>query len=157
MIELVLVVVLSTPLQQSAEGYKGMVPLITQRSEAEKLLGSPNHPCENFCFYEVGDDRIFVRYASEPCSKENNWTVPSGTVIELSVYPGDDPKFSSLKLDRRHFKKTDDPELHGYSWYEDEKAGVTYCVSQKGRVTGIHWYGAAERDQKLRCPTKQSR
>ena len=152
MIELLLVAVLFMDPPRHDEGWKGIVPLITKRSEVEKILGVRTD-CENYCTYESGDDRIFVRYADEPCSKENKWTVPAGTVIEISVYPGDGPKLSALKLDARKFKKTKDPELNGYYSYENEKEGVTYSVSKKGRVTGSHWIGASDRHQKLRCPS----
>ena len=153
MIELLLLALLFFVRPQSPEGWKGIVPLITKRSEVEKILGAPANRCENFCKYKNGDDEIFIQYADEACSKENKWLVPSGTVTEISVYPGEGPKFSSLKLNRRKFKKTNDPELHGYAWYGNDKEGITYSVSEEGRVTGIHLYGTADRRQKLRCPS----
>jgi hypothetical protein len=155
MIELLLAAVLFAGPLQSAEGWKGIVPLITKRSDVEKILGIRTD-CENSCLYDINDDRIFVRYASEPCSKENTWTVPGGTVFEISVEVGDNPKISSLKLDRRKFKKTLDPELNGYYSYENEEQGITYTVSERDRVIGIHWWGTAERRQKLRCSLKQT-
>src|SRR5215207_5149895 len=130
MIELLLVAVLFQDPPRYHEGWKGIVPLITKRSEVEKILGIRTD-CENYCMYDSGDNRIFVRYASEPCSQEKKWTVPSGTVTEISVY-GDEPKLSDLKLDSRKFKKNPDPELNGYYSYENEEQGITYSVSKKG-------------------------
>jgi len=153
MIELLLVAVLFQDPPRYHEGWKGIVPLITKRSEVEKILGIRTD-CENSCLYDINHDRIFVRYASEPCGKENTWTVPRGTVFEISVELDNNPKISSLKLVRRKFKKTPDPELNGYYSYENEEQGITYTVSERGRVVGIHWWGTAERHQKLRCPSR---
>lgn len=150
MTELLLALLFSVP-PQSTEGWKGIVPLITKRSEAENIVRVRTN-CENYCIYKCGGDRIFIRYADEPCSKENKWIVPRGTVTEISVY-GDTPKLSELKLNSRKFKKTPDPELNGYYSYENEQDGVTYSVSQEGRVTGTHWIATAERHRKLRCPS----
>ena len=153
MIELLLVAVLFQDPPRYHEGWKGIVPLITKRSEVEKILGIRTE-CQNSCIYDIGDDRIFVRYASEPCSKENDLTVSSGTVTEISVYLGDNPKFSSLKLDRRKLKKTEDPELHGYSYYSDDEQGITYTVSERARLLSIDWWGTADRNLKLLCPSR---
>jgi len=138
----------------TADGWKGIVPLQTTRSQAEKILGPPTEACDNQCNYRSGDDRVFVRYSREPCSESNPWKIPAGTVIEMSVYPDKAPKISDLRLDRRKFKKTNDPELDGYYWYENEEQGVTYSVSRKGQVTGTHWIGSSADDKKLRCSLK---
>ena len=118
MIELLLLTLLFSVPPQSPEGWKGIVPLVTTRSEAEKIVGVRTD-CENYCTYKTGEDQIFVQYAGEPCSKENKWLVPKGTVIEFSFY-GDIPKLSELKLYSRKFKKTSAPELNGYYSYGNE-------------------------------------
>ena len=155
-IKLLLFVLLFSGPSHYAEGWHGIVPFITQRPEVEKILGAPMESCENSCHYQNHDDQIFIRYAAEPCSNENKWTVSKGTVIEISVNHGNQPKLSALKLDSRKFKRTDDPELNGCYHYENEQQGITYHVSDKGRVTATHWIGTAEQDRKLRCSPRST-
>lgn len=130
-------------------GWKGIVPLETPRLQVEKILGSPIEPCNLQCNYQSGEDRIFVRYSGDPCTDNNSWRVSAGTVTELSVYLAELQDISTL--DRRKLKKTDDPELHGYSWYEDEKRGISYSVSTTGQITGTYWVASSDNDKKLRC------
>ena len=116
-----------------------------------RILGSPMEPCNLQCNYQSGDDRIFVQYSGEPCTDNNPWKVPAGTVTDFSVYLAKPQDISTLRLDRRKLKKTDDPELHGYSWYEDEKRGISYSVSTTGQITGTYWVASSDNDKKLRC------
>jgi hypothetical protein len=132
-------------------GWRSIVPLETSRLQVEKILSSPIEPCGSQCSYKSGDDRIFIRYSGEPCSQDYPWRIPVETVVEMSLYQAKAPKVSELRLDRRKFKKTNDPELQVYYWYEDEAQGISYSVSKNGRVTGTHWIGSANDDRKLRC------
>ncbi|MBC8030622.1 MAG: hypothetical protein H7Z16_10965 [Pyrinomonadaceae bacterium] len=63
------------------------------------------------------------------------------------------PKLPDLRLDRRKFTRTEDPELHGYSYYTNEEDGVTYSISDRRVVIGIDWFGTARDAKTLRCPT----
>ena len=154
MIKLLLFVLFFNGASFNAEAWNGIVPFITQRTAVEEILGAPMESCESSCHYQRHDDRIFIRYAAEPCSNENKWTVSKGTVIEISVNHGNQPKLSDLKLDSRKFKRTADPELNGYYHYENDQKGITYNVSDKGRVTATHWIGTIDQDRKLRCPAR---
>lgn len=135
----------------NAQGWRGIVPLQTSRLQVEQTLGPPVEPCDKQCNYRSGDDRVFIRYSGEPCSQDYPWKIPVDTVVEMSLYSGKTIKISELRLDRRKFKKSNDSELHGYYWYEDEAHGVSYSVSKNGNVTGTHWTGSFNDDQKLRC------
>lgn len=152
MLQLVLFALLSSAFTNT-QGWRGIVPLQTSRLQVEQTLGPPVEPCDKQCNYKSGADRVFVRYSGEPCSQNYPWRIPVDTVIEVSIYTAKDKKISELRLDRRKFKKTNDPELDGYYWYEDEAQGVSYSVSKNGRVTGTHWIGSSNDDQKLRCST----
>ena len=129
----------------------GYLPLQTQPSHVEQILGAPIEPCGEQCNYKSGGDRVFVRYSAEPGTQNNPWKIAAGTVSEVSVYPAKREKISDLRLDRRRFKRTNDPELNGYYWYENEEQGITYSVSKSGHVTGSYWVGSSENDKKLRC------
>lgn len=153
MLELVLLTLFSTAFTHDL-GWRGIVPLHTNRVQVEQTLGPPVEPCDKQCNYKSGDDRVFVRYSGKPCSQDYPWRISVDTVVEMSLYHAKMIKFSELRLDRRKFKKTRDPELHGHSWYEDEEQGLSYSVSKNGRVTGTHWIGSSNDDKRLRCSTQ---
>ena len=92
-------------------------------------------------------------YSGAPCTDddENRWRVPPDTVIDLTVNLERRPKLSSLKLDRKRFSKTKDPELLGYTTYTDEAAVLSYAVSAQGRVFSINRFPAAKDDTAFKC------
>ena len=134
-----------------AEGWRGIVPLRSTRVDVERLLGPSTGRCR--CKYNLGNERVFIQYSGESCGKEKprGWNVPSDTAITISVYFEKKPRFSDLQVDTTKFKKTEDPELRGYITYTNEEVGVTYEVSDKSIVQGIHYFPAAK-DKHLRCP-----
>ena len=136
LIQIILAVALFGTTSQQLEGWKGIVPLHATRLDVERVLGPPAGSCKSLCNYEGQKEVVFVRYSAEPCGhgEESRWRVPPDTVIDLTVNLEETPRLSDLKLDLRKFKKTQDPELHGYSTYKNEDKGVAYAVSAEGRV-----------------------
>lgn len=152
-IEIIVCVALFGSVSQTVEGWKGIVPLRSTRADVERLLGPPVRPCKEGYTYDTKSEGVFLRYSDEPCEKgeANRWRVPSDTVISLTVYASQKPNLSDLKLDRKRFKKTNDPELHGYYTYENEEDGVAYEVSDRGIVLGVEWFGTSKDAKALRC------
>jgi hypothetical protein len=157
-IEIIVCIVFFGSLSQSIEGWKGIVPLRSTRVDVERLLGAPSSRCKGLCRYESKDEVVFVRYSGEPCNNEeqNRWRVPPDTVIDLTVNLGETPKLSDLKLNLKKFKRTQDPELHGYSTYKNEDRGVSYAVSSDGRIYSIDWFATTKDNEALRCPSIRS-
>lgn len=135
------------------QGWRGIIPLRSTRADVERLLGRPTAPCKEGCDYTTENEGVFVRYSVEPCTKgsANSWRVPRDTVIEMSIYPAVKPRWSDLKLNRRKFTRTKDPELHGYLIYTNEEKGVTYEVDDQGVVSGIRRFPSIKDDRSLRC------
>lgn len=158
MIGIIVCVALFGSFSPKVEGWKGIVPLRSTRAEVERLLGAPVRPCKEGCTYDTKSEGVFVRYSGEPCEEgeANRWRVPPHTVISLTVYASRKPNLSDLKLDRKRFKKTNDPELHGYYTYENEEDGVAYEVSDRGVVLGIEWFGTSRDAKALRCGSAKS-
>lgn len=152
-IEIILCFSVFSSISSKVEGWKGIIPLHSTRADVERLLGPPVKPCKDSCHYDTTTEGVFVRYSGEPCEEgqENRWRVPANTVISLSVNLAEGQKLSDLKLDRRRFRKTEDPELHGYSTYENEGEGISYSVSDEGVVYRIEWFGTSKDAKALRC------
>src|SRR5882672_1849227 len=109
--------------QTQTRGWHGIVPLHSTRRDVERLLGPSKEGC--YCTYRLGDDNIFIQYSEEPCSdpRDPGWKVPKETVINISVYPKENLRFSELKVDQAKFVKTADPEINGVFYYFNENDG----------------------------------
>ena len=138
---------------KKSEGWKGLVPLRSARADVERLLGPSVEQCTSLCKYKTSHEIIFARYSSMPCGNDetDRWRVPSNTLIELSLNLEETPKLSSLKLNLKKFKRTLDPELHGYSNYENEQEGIAYSVSDDKRVYSIHFFPNMKNERTLSC------
>ena len=148
-LSLILINVFTPP---TFDGWKGIVPLRSTRTEDERQLGTPVAPCEETCTYQAPSERVTIVYSNDPCGRgdANRWRVPAGTVVTIIVYPTEKPKLKDLKLNLRRFSKTKDPELAGYWVYTDEREGIRYEVSDRGRVLGIEWF-PVPKDDSLNC------
>lgn len=134
-------------------GWKGIVPLRSNRQDVERILGAPPESCKEGCYYKSKTERVFVRYSVQSCpeGEATPLKVAPGTVISVTVYLTSKLPLRDLKLDMRKFKRTMDPELNGYSTYTDDQAGVTYEVSDKNLILSIEWFGSAADIQALKC------
>lgn len=129
------------------------MPLRSTRADIERLLGPSASPCKNLCTYETKNEIVIVRYSGEPCDEKtaNRWHVPPDTVIELTVNLAETPRLADLRLNRKKFKKTLDPELHGYYTYTSEDKGLSYSVTDDGRVFSIDYFANRKNEEALRC------
>lgn len=141
----------------SLHGWKGIAPLHSSRADVERLLGPPSTPCKSLCSYETKSEVVLVRYSGDPCTNndDNRWRVPANTVISVSVNLEKRPRFSSLKLKRKKFTKTIDPELHGYTSYTSAELGVDYSVNAEGRVYTIDWFPTLKDENALQCTSQR--
>jgi hypothetical protein len=154
MIEIILCLALMGFSSQHEPGWKGIVPLHSTRADVEQLLGAPTEPCTEGCDYDTKNEGVFVRYSAGRCAEGDSiaWNVPPNTVISLSINLAKTPRLSALRLNLKKFKKTADPELRGYSSYENEDKGISYEVSDDGRVYSINRFATSKDDKAFRCP-----
>lgn len=152
-IQIALWAILITTSPQTTNGWKALVPLRSTRNDVERLLGSPTNACTELCRYDTRSERVFVRYSDEACKKgeASPLNIPPNTIVSMTVYPHPEARLRDLKLDERKFKKTNDPELHGYSTFTSRELGVAYEVSDKNMILSIEWFGAAKNIEALRC------
>jgi hypothetical protein len=136
----------------SGNGWKGIVLLRSSRTEVERKLGPPVEPCGEMCRYKTRNEDVDVRYSTQPCGETDNnrWRVPTGTVVSITVQPHVWPRLKDLKLNLRKLEKTKDPELSGYTHYTNEREGISYSVTETGRVYSIYWYPVSE-DPSVMC------
>ena len=150
---LVMLLLITVPAQ--ADGWRGIRPLHSTRTDVERLLGPPARNGMGISFYEFERERVQFYFAEGPCGAESSrWNVPRDTVIGISVTPKPHQlKFDDLTLDKSKFKKERDKEVGGVIHYGNEEEGVTYEVDTRydDEVTLISYYPVAK-DAHLRCP-----
>jgi hypothetical protein len=141
----------------SMQGWKGIVPLHSSRADVERALGAPSDSCKALCRYETKTEVVFVKYSGDPCTNidDNRWRVPANTVVSVTVNLENRLKFSSLKLNRKKFSKTNDPELDRYSSYTSVELGVDYSVDSNGRVYSIEWFPTVNDERALLCSSSR--
>ena len=139
----------------TSRGWKGIVPLHSTRTEVEGQLGPPTTSCAQTCAYNMQNESVTIVYSTDPCQTgdNNRWRVPVGTVVTIIVYPSVKPKLKDLKLNHKQFIKSKDPELAGYWRYTSEREGISYEVSNTGRVLSIEWF-PTDKEGSLKCDKK---
>ena len=131
-----------------AKGWKGIVPLQSDRADVERLLGAPEGECK--CFYDTGSETIKVEYSKAPCiGYPSGWNVLADKVLTLDVRPKQPAKFTDLQLRESKFYKAADDTFTRY--YSSRADGVEYTVSWDGMVKAIS-YIPSSNDSALRCP-----
>lgn len=131
-----------------AKGWKGIVPLHSDRADVEKLLGAPTGECK--CFYDTGSETIRVEYSKAPCvGYPSGWNVSADKVLTLRVRPNQPVKFTDLQLIESKFYKAADDTFTRY--YSSRADGVQYTVSWDGMVQAVT-YIPSSNDSALRCP-----
>jgi len=132
---------------QDRTGWRGIVPLKSNRTQVERELGSFDRTCE--C-YATATDVVHVKYATGPCTGDlPGWNVPADTVLSITVSPMKKHLFSDVEPKQDQFVKTVDDTFTTY--YGDGTRGLRYSVSTSGFVNEISYVPSIQ-DNHLRCP-----
>jgi hypothetical protein len=143
-----IMLVLSCVQNTDAQGWRGIVPLHSTRTDVERLLGTPKGECR--CHYEADGEIINVEYSKAPCiGYPSGWNVGADTVLELSVRWKQPREFLDLQIVESKFEKAGDDTFTTY--YSSRLEGVKYTVSWDKKVEGVS-YIPASKDSDLRCP-----
>lgn len=136
-----------------AQGWHGIAPLRSTRSDAERMLGRPKKSTANVSIYDFRGEKVLVVYSGGPCSTNpQGWDVPRDTVINITITPEPRPTITELKLNERDYIFTRDEEVIDSAYYVNEEDGVSYEVNtREGVVKGIT-YSPTSKQAALRCP-----
>jgi hypothetical protein len=134
-----------TALETQAKGWRGIVPLKSTRADVERLLGLPGKHGR----YQFENERAYIEYrGTGPCAPENAClcTVPKDTVISIHVELEVELRFSTLRLDKRKYKKYISPQDRTIASYSNDNEGIIYTVDEENEeVTDIQ-YGPKTKD-----------
>lgn len=110
-------------------GWEGIKTLQTNKTEVEKLLGTPTDSSDYATEYKTEEAWISVKYSSEPCRKNENgrgdYNVPKDTVLKYDVSLNKALKLADFKYNRDKFKQE-----AGGGYFENSDAGI-YFITRK--------------------------
>lgn len=138
-----------------SNGFRGISPLVSTRSDVERLIG----PCPQrdgpTCMYETSAETIIVTYSDGPCEKgwPFGYNVPANTVIRIDVSPTNYVHITAIlpNLETYHKRVREDGSLI----YIDDQEGFAVEVFE-GKV-GTMIYGSTAKQAHLRCPDSYER
>ena len=146
--------VLATSVRSQTNGWQGIVPGVSTREDAERLLGQPEQECAGYCDYKTAQEYVVLIYSRGPCQEDavRPFNFPAGVVLEIEITPKKDFPFTDLNLDLKRYMVTHVRELPGLLYYSDHKAGITYAV-YSGVVSNIY-YGLGTKFEGRRCVSR---
>lgn len=129
--------------------WRQITPLRSTRVDVERLLGTSSNPYSAKYILEEGN--LFIEYSSGPCTpfRKGGWNVSKDVVVHMSFSPNVKKPVSTLKLDRKRFRKVIDDHVGGVIYYINDELGLTYEV-QGGNVDAIY-YQPGKKDDHLYC------
>jgi len=136
--------------------WRGLLPLKSSRTDVERLLGPPKGTVAGSDSYETKEEKVRVVYSPGSCdpSLEGPWKVPADTVLSITVFPQTTVLVSSLQLDMRVYKRSQEMHPENWAWFVNAEVGVmVHAMQNNGReeVMSIT-YRPATKDHELRCP-----
>jgi hypothetical protein len=138
--------------------WRGLIPLHSNRTDVERLLGSPAKSSGSDYEYQTDHELVGVRYSTGVCkSGKDEWNVPAGVIVEFSVSPIPAFEIRKLRLDPIRFQRAEWPPLE-YGGkpvnYTDAANGIIIRAIDDGRVETVIsiTYSPARKDEQLRCP-----
>jgi hypothetical protein len=129
--------------------WQNLTPLLSTRTDVERLLGKPKEDKNFCCRYETLKEQISVHYATGKCKE--GWNIQKDTLLSLTVSPnsGVALSFDELKLNRNEFSLSADDAFHG-TWTNAEQ-GLQYHFSNIDRELRSITYLPKKSDNNLRC------
>ena len=145
--------------QTIENGWKGIEPLKTTKSEVEKILGKPEIDNDGFHKYRLDGAYIRINYSSIPCREDffgrGKYKVPADTVLDYSVHWSDGINIVEISFDRKSFHRETDGHVAGLVHYISSEGDVliTADIHDKTEIVGrILFNIGASKAKVFPCP-----
>jgi hypothetical protein len=148
----------NAPKQPNA--WHGLVPLHSNRTDVERLLGPLKTTSGPAYVYETENERVTVLYSTGGCAVgRDEWNVPRDTVVEMTVNPWLSFLMDRLNLEPGRYERQEHPPLPETPEsgklvsYVNDKDGVivrSRLDGEREEVISIT-YRPSSKDGKLRC------
>lgn len=152
-IVLLLLLLLATSPTISAKDWGKISPLHSSREDVERLLGkSKGGPNDAFiAMYETANETVSVIYSWKRCEKDakDDWNVPLGTVLSISVFPRHRFTITQLGIDLSLFEKNTSDHQPDFIYYTNTEEG--FVIEVTGERVSSRIYLPTKKDEHLRC------
>jgi len=134
----------------NAEPWRGIVPLKSNRSDVERLLGKPLPSNMKFYVtYNLESEEVRVRYADKSLcirTDECECRVPDYTVLNVVIRLKTTINFSALSLDQSKFHLIVNAENANNVAYSNSDAGLMYVISKRDDLVLYVQYSPTAKD-----------
>lgn len=148
---------LAVPTLVFPQSWHRIVPLHTDRTQVENLLGKPTIVGTVPTYY-FNDERVEIFYVKYPCGHPLNlgkWNVPPSTVRSINVILKERVRLADMHLDLSKFRKERIPFdfPYDYSHLVNDEEGLTLSLVSFGKdFVDSYSYGPKASDRTLHCP-----
>src|SRR5262249_28789823 len=137
------------------KAWHGITPLVSTRSDVERLLGKPNDSKEGGVYYDLSRELVVIEFQGETCSSTMGrfgfgWDVPLDKVTFIGIIPKT-PMTKEFAGVTSAFKIDD--KWGGFVYFDNDDDGFSVEVYD-GTVTNIR-YAPSNKDDSLKCPRVQ--
>lgn len=125
-----------------AQGWRGIVPLHSNRQDVERVVSVPAEP--NGITYVLKDERVNVLYSKDKCGKGPGveWDVPPDTVLGIIAYPQVKLLLSDVRADLDGFEKFVHPRGPDVVYDNNDREGISFGTrSGRGVRNRVLSYG----------------
>lgn len=127
---------LSICIQGQSASWQKLVPLESNRSDVERILGKPEVYFKTFGTYRTEFGKFSVWYSKGRCEKsvqDIQYDVPSGRFVGLIVYLNHTTPLENFIKDLVPYKKSESPLENGRYFYTDPDETTAYEVIASDR------------------------
>lgn len=136
-------------------GWRGIIPLRSTCEDVKRILGveTCNSPRSE---YQLPNFKVTVSFSACVCCE--NWRVPAGTVLYITVTPAlrETRPLSDYNVGVGNNWQVYESDAVGMNIYENPAEGVAFHTFN-GMVTEISFYPTTEDWENLRCGSHQGR
>jgi hypothetical protein len=134
--------------------WRGIIPLRTTRSEAERILGQPKIHIGQHYVYENETERVDVTYSSGRGEPEARWNVTPNVVTTIDVSPSKTLLLEDLTFDKRKYVRQKWSHPQEWVTYRNKEEGIwieTTSLNDKTEEVRSIKYLPKATDKELKC------
>lgn len=138
--------------------WRGLIPLISTKSEVERLYRKPHVMIGSRSAYEFDKEKVLFTYAVGNCDpQDSNWNVPAGTILEIEIIQQGIVSVNDLGFDLRKFidERWEHPELVVYKNIDEGVVIRTKTIKIPNAVMSIKFSGS-RRHFELACKSSEA-
>jgi hypothetical protein len=142
--------------QPEPQSWRSIVPLVTTRSEVEKILGPSQPslgPSKFILHYDTPNETITITYGGvrmnvgDPCK----WSVAPDVVLEFTVTPLKDTLLRNAGMDLTKFRKYKDREMEIVWHYYDPEDGISIETQVLDGIESVRSYEVEPNSREIKA------